>query len=209
MAVSAANTRRGIFLDKDGTLLQDVPYNVDPEKMVLARGAGEALRRFAEEGYYLFVISNQSGVARGYFPPTALRIVRWRLEGLLAPFDIELEGFYACPHHPDGVVALYARSCECRKPKPGLLLRAAASHRIDLEESWMIGDILDDVEAGCRAGTRTVLLDGPEVGGETEWLPGPGRTPTFTASNLEEAADLILTSPTERKEGRCDAIYSN
>ena len=205
MAVSTRPGRRAVFLDKDGTLLQDVPYNVDPAKMRLMPGAGPALRSLAEAGYRLIVVTNQSGVARGYFPPTALRTVQWRLEELLAPFDVQLHGFHACVHHPAGVVAPYAQECECRKPKPGLLL-AAAQDGIDLIESWMVGDILDDVEAGCRAGCRTILLDN---GGETEWRPGECRTPSLVAGTLSEAADAILRTPEERKEARCEAIYSN
>lgn len=205
----AMNRRPAVFLDKDGTLLEDVPYNVDPALMRLMPGVGRALRRLAAAGFALIVVSNQSGIARGYFPPTALRTVRWRLERLLEPFDVRLAGFHACLHHPDGIVAPYARECTCRKPKPGLLLQAAETVGIDLRESWMVGDILDDVEAGCRAGCRTVLLDGPLVGGETEWLTGECRTPDFTAASLEAAADSILSSPEERKGAGCDAIYSN
>lgn len=209
MAVTAGRPRRAVFLDKDGTLLEDIPYNVDPAQMRLTPGAGPALRRLQDAGYLLIVVSNQSGVARGYFPPTALRGVRWRLEALVEPFGVRFAEVSFCVHHPDGVVAPYAHECDCRKPQPGMLLRAARRHAIDLPRSWMIGDILDDVEAGCRAGCRTVLLDGPEVCGETEWLPGECRTPTHTADSLPAAVDAILALPPTRKEERCDAIYSN
>jgi D,D-heptose 1,7-bisphosphate phosphatase len=181
-------SNRAIFLDKDGTLLEDVPYNVDPGRMRLTAGAAEGLGRLHRLGYRLLVISNQSGVARGYFPEEALVAVEARLRELLDAVGVPLAGFYYCPHHPKGSVAAYAVACACRKPQPGLIRRAAAAHAIDLGQSWFIGDILDDVEAGRRAGCRTVLL---ETGHETEWLLSPERTPHYRAADLAEAARII------------------
>jgi D-glycero-D-manno-heptose 1,7-bisphosphate phosphatase len=180
---------RAIFLDKDGTLIENVPYNVDPERIRLLPGAADGLRSFHAAGYELFVITNQSGVARGYFDEEALGAVETRLRQLiLAETGVPLAGFYYCPHHPAGVVARYSCDCTCRKPGPGLILRAAAEHGISLGASWVIGDILDDIEAGNRAGCRTVLIDN---GNETEWLAGPWRRPHLTALNLARAACLI------------------
>lgn len=178
---------RAVFLDKDGTLVEDVPYNVDPARIVLTGGAGEGLRRFARLGYRLVVVSNQPGVALGRFPEAALHAVGERLAALLEEEGVQLAGFYYCPHHPHGCVPGYARTCTCRKPYPGLLERAAARHRIDLRASWMVGDILDDVEAGRRAGTRTILLDN---GNETEWQLSPLRMPDLVVPNLHAAAML-------------------
>lgn len=180
--------RPAIFLDKDGTLLEDVPYNVDPQRMQFTQDAETGLRTLAER-YRLVVVSNQSGVARGYFPEAALAGVEQRLREMLARCCVRLDGFYYCPHHPQGTVAQYARRCECRKPMAGMLLKAARDLDIDLNQSWLIGDILDDVEAGRRAGCRTVLLDN---GHETEWRRSPLRRPDLTASDLHEAALLIL-----------------
>jgi D-glycero-D-manno-heptose 1,7-bisphosphate phosphatase len=179
---------KAVFLDKDGTLIDDVPFNVDPQRIRLAPQAGPALRLLRGAGYALFMASNQSGVARGLFPARALDAVRRRIESLLAEHDARLDGFYFCPHHPDGSVARYAIACECRKPLPGLLRRAARDHGVALDRSWMIGDILDDIEAGRRAGCRTVLIDN---GNETEWLDGPYREPTTVAENLLQAAVAI------------------
>lgn len=179
MAVSAAGA--AIFLDKDGTLIDDVPYNVDPGRITLAPGAVAGLRRLSRLGYRLLVVSNQPGVAQGRFDIGALEPVRQRLAQLLSEQGAHLEGFYYCPHGPD-------EGCACRKPLPGMLLRAAAEHRLDLAASWMIGDILDDVEAGARAGCRTILIDN---GNETLWLRSPLRTPTWIASDLDAAAQLI------------------
>lgn len=179
---------RAVFLDKDGTLIEDVPYNVDPERIQLTQGAIEGLSVLST-GYQLIVITNQSGVARGYFPESALVPVEKRLRQMLAEFAISLSGFYYCPHHPEGIVESLAIACSCRKPEPGLLLRSAVEHSIDLAQSWFIGDILNDVEAGRRAGCRTILIDN---GNETEWQLSPQRTPHYTVTNLAEAAQLIM-----------------
>ncbi|MGB3296549.1 MAG: HAD family hydrolase [Phormidesmis sp.] len=175
-----------IFLDKDGTLIHDVPYNVNPSLITLAEGVRSGVQRLHSAGFELIVITNQSGVARGYFPESALPAVRDKLESLL---EVSLTGFYYCPHHPQGTVARYATACECRKPEPGLLLKAAADHAVDLSRSWMIGDILNDVEAGHRAGCRSVLIDN---GNETEWILSPARSPEIRAANFTQATNAIL-----------------
>jgi histidinol-phosphate phosphatase family protein len=180
-----------IFLDKDGTLIEDVPYNVDPERIRLAPGAEEGLRLFHAAGYRLIVITNQSRVARGLFSEWALLAVHERLVRLLEAVGVPLGGSYYCPHHPDGQVPRYSIACACRKPQPGLIAAAARDHRIDLARSWFAGDILDDVEAGRRAGCRTVLIDN---GNETEWKRSPLRLPHHVAADIGEAARLITKS---------------
>lgn len=186
MALSAA-----IFLDKDGTLVHDVPYNVEAGLIRLRSDAGRALARLREAGYALVLVTNQPGVARGLYEETALDAVWTTLAEQLAPFGVAFDAIYYCPHHPQGSNRRYAYPCSCRKPAPGLLFRAAAEHGYDLPRSWLIGDILDDIEAGRSAGCRTVLLD---VGSETEWRPGAWREPHFTASSLSAAADCILAA---------------
>jgi D,D-heptose 1,7-bisphosphate phosphatase len=176
---------RAVFLDKDGTLVDDIPYNVDPALLTLAPNAGAALRRLRSLDYRLYVVSNQSGVARGRFDEAALGPLFARLEAMLAAEGVALDGVFWCPHHPEGVVARHAIECACRKPRPGLLRQAAALHGIDLAESWMVGDILDDIEAGRRAGCRTALIDN---GNETEWLLTSQRMPHVSAPDLLAAA---------------------
>jgi histidinol-phosphate phosphatase family protein len=183
--------RRAVFLDKDGTLIEDVPYNVDPQRIRLTPRAAEGLQALNRAGYRLIVVSNQSGVARGYFAEGALAAVERRLRELLAEASVPLAGFYYCPHHPQGKVAAYAVACDCRKPAPGMLLRAAAEHGLDLRRSWLVGDILDDVAAGRAAGCTTVLLDS---GHETEWLLTPARQPHHRAADLAEAAAIITSA---------------
>jgi D-glycero-D-manno-heptose 1,7-bisphosphate phosphatase len=171
--------KRAVFLDKDGTLVENVPYNVDPGRMRLSPGV-EALARL--EGFEFFVISNQPGIALGKFSEEMLNAAARHLRGLLAAKGVDLTDFLYCPHSP------YA-GCACRKPAEGLLRRAAAEHGLALGESWMVGDILDDVEAGWRAGCRTLLIDN---GNETEWRHGQGRVPHAVAPDLAAAAARIL-----------------
>ena len=177
-----------MLFDKDGTLLEDVPYNVDPARMRFAPGAREALTLLAARGLRLFVVSNQSGVALGRFPYEALGEMEAHLRRMFEACGVTLAGAYWCPHHPEGLIAQYAHRCACRKPAPGMLLQAAREHGIDLAASWFVGDILDDIEAGTRAGCRTVLIDN---GNETEWVSGPDRVPTLREPDLLCAAQAI------------------
>ena len=184
-------TNRAVFLDKDGTLIEDVPYNVDPELIKLTRGAIEGLQLLYTSGYKLIVITNQSGVARGYFPLADLVAVEERSRQLLAAEGVMLDGFYYCPHHPDGVTPEFAIACNCRKPEPGLLVRAAVEHNIAMQKSWFIGDILNDVEAGRRAGCKTILIDN---GNETEWQLSELRVPHYIVVDLAAAAQVIMSA---------------
>ena len=177
-----------MFLDKDGTLLTDVAYNVDPRRMRLAPGGRAALTILGSTGMPLIVVSNQAGVAHGRFTEAALKPVELKLARLFADCGARLAAFLYCPHHPDGSVRDYAVACDCRKPAAGMLKRAAAELNIDLASSWMVGDILDDVEAGRQAGCTTILVDN---GNETEWRRSALREPHFSVAGIDEAARLI------------------
>ena len=183
---------KAIFLEKDGIFVDDLPYHlelrVEPRRIRLGSGAGPALRLLARLDYRFFVVSHQPGIAYGRVPESAMEAVGDRLTDLLFRENLTLEGFYYCPHDPLATLAPYAIECHCRKPHPGLLLKASFEHMIDLRASWVIGDVLHDVEAGNRAGCRTVLLDN---GKESEWRVGPRRIPTRIAPDLYAAAVLI------------------
>ncbi|HEX8989692.1 MAG TPA: HAD family hydrolase [Rhodocyclaceae bacterium] len=199
MAVDARKgAPRAVFVDKDGTLVRDVPDNVDPARIELMPGAAPALAELRGAGYAIVLVSNQGGVARGAFSEDELEAVWQRLAELLAPHGVALDAVYYCPHDPAGSDPRYAVACRCRKPQPGLIWRAAADHGYELARSWLVGDILDDIEAGNRAGCRTILLD---VGGETEWLPGPWRRPTCVVHSFGEAAQHILFPREGRRAG--------
>ncbi|SHH41924.1 D-glycero-alpha-D-manno-heptose-1,7-bisphosphate 7-phosphatase [Pollutimonas bauzanensis] len=177
-----------IFLDKDGTLLADVPYNVDPGRMHFAPGALAGLACLGRSGLPLIVISNQAGIALGKFTAHDMAPMVRQMERMFLLAGAALRGFYYCPHHPQGTVPAYARECACRKPAPGLLRRAAQEHAIDLGASWFIGDILDDVEAGRRAGCNTLLIDN---GNETEWRINEWRVPDRIERNLGDAGRWV------------------
>ena len=177
-----ATSRPAIFIDRDGTLIEDVPDNVDPQHLRFTRDAIEGLMLLQAYGYALVVVTNQPGVGLGMFDDAALESLHAHMRAQLAEHGVVLAGVYACSHKPGA-------GCGCRKPEPGLLLRAAADLDLALERSWLIGDILDDVEAGCRAGCRTVLLD---VGNETVWRDSPRRRPNLRAPTLFEAAREII-----------------
>lgn len=179
---------KAIFIDKDGTLIPDIPYNVNPDLITLQEGVIEGLKLLKAQGYKFFMVSNQSGVARGYFGEEALAGVKQKVQQLLEADDIEFDDFYWSLNHPQGTVEKYTVACNFRKPKPGMLLQAAEEHQIDLQQSWMIGDILNDVEAGKRAGCQTVLI---ENGNETEWVEGEFRIPDYKAKNFFQAAVYI------------------
>jgi D-glycero-D-manno-heptose 1,7-bisphosphate phosphatase len=151
--------QQALFLDRDGTLVHPGHYPSRPEDLHLYEGIGPALRVLQEAGFRLVVITNQAGLARGYFTEPDLRRMHDHLVNELAGLGVRLDGIYYCPHHPEGVVAELAIRCDCRKPQPGMLLKAADDLDLDLQRSWFIGDTLDDVEAGNRVGCRTTLVD--------------------------------------------------
>jgi len=188
-----------VFLDKDGTLIPDVPYNVDPELIVLQDNTIEGLKKLKSKGYLLIVVSNQAGIAKGLFKEVALDGVKGKLQELLRSKGIELDGFYFCPHHPEGTVKEFSIDCNCRKPKAGMFLKAARDFNIDLSQSWMIGDILHDVEAANRAGCKSILIDN---GNETEWYINEFRKPDYMANNINDAANHILYTKTKQVHER-------
>lgn len=175
-----------VFLDKDGTLLVNVPYNVDPALVRFTANAFEGLRTLVAAGWPLVMITNQSGLASGRFGLAQYEhLQRTIAQRLREEAGIVLAGWYTCPH-----AATRPPACRCRKPAPGLLHEAAALHGIDLARSWMVGDTLDDVEAGRRAGCSAVLV---ETGGETEWqITPPWREPHHRCADLLAAARVIV-----------------
>jgi histidinol-phosphate phosphatase family protein len=185
--VPAPRQRVAVFIDKDGTLIDDVPYNTDPRCVRFTPLALRGLQRLAHQGFALFVVTNQPGLSDGRVSHAAFAAMRMHIERRMHDeAGVALDGWYVCPH-----AAAVPPACTCRKPGPGLLQRAAAEHGIDLARSWMVGDILDDVEAGRRAGCFTVLLD---VGNETVWHLTPDREPHHRCADLNAAASLITAA---------------
>jgi histidinol-phosphate phosphatase family protein len=158
-----------VFLDRDGILDEPVADPVDgrPESPLraadvrLVDGAAEGCRRLTDAGFLLVVVSNQPGAAKGKATMDDLWAVHARVAALLEDEGVEIDDWRYCFHHPDAVAEELRGPCDCRKPAPGMLLAAAAAHAIDLPASWMVGDRDSDVEAGARAGCRTVLVEHP------------------------------------------------
>jgi histidinol-phosphate phosphatase family protein len=150
-------SRAAVFLDRDGTIIADAGYISDPEDVVLLDGVCEGLQELRQAGYALVIVSNQSGVARQLITPRELCAVHERVLAELVSRGVGIDGAYYCPHCPDD-------SCDCRKPLPGLLLRAAADLEIDLRRSFCVGDSRRDVEAGRSAGCTTILLGADDAG---------------------------------------------
>jgi D-glycero-D-manno-heptose 1,7-bisphosphate phosphatase len=150
--------REAVFLDRDGTVIEEVRYLGDPAQVRLIPGAAEAIRRLNDAGVLVVLVTNQSGVARGYFPESRVWDVHARLAELLAERGARIDAYFYCPHHPTEGVGRYRVACECRKPRPGLLLAAARQLDIDLARSWVIGDKPCDAEAGAAAGCRAILV---------------------------------------------------
>jgi len=187
-------TRPAVFLDRDGTINEQMGYINHLDRFVLLPGVGLAISRLNRAGLPVVVISNQSGVARGYFPEELVRLVNRKMVELLSQEGAELDGIYYCPHHPRAEIEAYRRDCHCRKPKPGLLLQAAADLHLDLGRSFVIGDRAEDLETARAVGAKAVLVLTGYGRGELEYvLPGRSVQPDFIAESLAEAVDRLLT----------------
>ena len=147
-----------VFLDRDGTLNEEVNYLHRPEDMRLLPGVPQALARLKEAGFKLVVITNQAGVARGYYREEDVKALHQYMNGLLADFGAEIDGFYYCPHHPVHGIGDYKKNCLCRKPGIGMFLQAEEQFAVDKAHSYMIGDKLLDTRAGQNYGVFSVLV---------------------------------------------------
>ncbi len=180
--------RKAVFLDRDGTVIEERNYLSDPEQVQLIDGAAEAVRALSEAGYLIVLVSNQSGVARGYFTEEDVQAVNRRVCSEIEKRGAGLDAVYYCPHYEKGSVAEYAVACGCRKPKAGMGIRAAAEHDIDLSESYMIGDKPSDVEFGRNCGMRNAFLVSTGHGAGQETGGGYG----IMTKDIGEAAQYIL-----------------
>ena len=168
---------RCVFLDRDGTIAKDVPYCANPEHFQLLPRAGAGIKQLNNAGFKVILITNQSGIGRGYFTAVALDLVHEKMKADLAVHGAHLDGIYYCPHHPD-------ENCDCRKPKPKLILQASEEHHIDLARSYFVGDTANDIAAGKAAGCTTVLIaqNGQAIQSQ----------PDYVVNNFLEASKLIV-----------------
>jgi D,D-heptose 1,7-bisphosphate phosphatase len=185
-----------VFLDRDGTINEEVGYLDSLDKFKIIPCAYEAIRLINESGMKVVVISNQAGVARGLFTEDFVKITHEHLLATLRQKKAHIDNFYYCPHHPTEGIEPYRQNCNCRKPAPGMLLRAAQDLNIDLTRSYLVGDRFNDMEAGKKIGVRGVLVktgfgqgllqdDGPDVA-------TPENKPDFIAADILEAVKWIL-----------------
>ena len=183
---------KAVFLDRDDTLIEDPGYINDPDQVKLLDGTAEALIELKNLGYKLVVVTNQSAIARGIVTEKVLADIHERMRQLLAEKNAFLDDIYYCPYHPEGVVPKYRKESNYRKPNPGMLLEAADDMNIELGESWCIGNSSSDVQAGSRAGCKTVLIDKPSHHREAGSHMSPdGASPDYRAVNIKEAVNII------------------
>ncbi len=184
---------RAVFLDRDGTICEEVGFLSTIEQMRLLPRSGAAVKMLNEGGFKTIVITNQSGVARGFFPESRLEELHRELQRQLGEEGATLDGIYYCPHHPSEGDPVYLQVCNCRKPFPGLLLKAAADLGLDLKASFMVGDHFSDVECGQSVGAKTILVltghGDKTLEGKGDW-PLP---PSFIARDLWEAVEWIFS----------------
>jgi len=186
---------RAVFLDRDGTLNREVDFLTDPAQLELLPGVADGLSRLARDQWLLCVVTNQSGVARGLVSETSLAEIHDHLRELLAHEGAHLDWIGHCPHHPDHGPADLRRVCDCRKPEPGLIQRAAAELNIDLARSWMVGDSARDLEAGRAAGCHSILVGTGNGTRTLEAMETNEQESLLATPDFKGAVDLILKDP--------------
>ena len=186
-----------VFLDRDGTINEQMGYINHLSRFRLLPGVGQAIRLLNEHGLPVVVVTNQSGLARGYFPESLLAEVHEAMRRQLALEGARIDGLYVCPHHPEAKDARFRLNCACRKPKPGLLEKAAADLRLDLRRSFMVGDRWSDLRCGAAVGATNILvLTGYGRGDLVHVGPGQPVQPDHVAEDLLAAAQWIIARNT-------------
>ena len=191
---AGVGSRPAVFIDRDGTLTDEVGYVNHPKRLRLLPRSAEAICRLNDAGVAAVVVTNQAGIARGYFSEDVLHAVNAELVTQLGQAGATLDGIYVCPHHPTEGAPPYRRSCDCRKPAPGLLVRAAEDLDLDLGRSVMVGDKPSDLEVAPKVGARSVLVLTGYGLGEWEYRREHfGVTPDHVADDLLDAVEWALT----------------
>lgn len=184
--------RRAVFLDRDGTLNVEAGYIKDPKDFRLYPWTAQAVRQINQSRMLAIVVTNQSGIARGFYPESTVLAMHDKLQALLAAEGAHLDAIYYCPHHPTAGINEFALDCNCRKPKPGLLLGAAERYGIDLRSSYMIGDKALDVQVGRAAGATALLLRTGYGIGEIQQLGAEQIGADHIADTLLDAVEWIF-----------------
>ncbi|SHI56630.1 D-alpha,beta-D-heptose 1,7-bisphosphate phosphatase [Malonomonas rubra DSM 5091] len=182
-------SKRAVFLDRDGTINVEKDYLIDPAEFEFIPGVPEALQKLQQAGFLLVVVSNQSGVARGYFGLDDVDRLHAHMKVLLKEYGVVLAGVYICPHHPTSGVGKYKIECDCRKGEPGMLLQAARELDIDLPKSFMVGDKDADFQAGSAAGCSSILV---RTGHGEKWVQKAHENNVPAVADLPAAVEKIL-----------------
>ncbi len=185
--------KKAVFIDRDGTINEDRGYINHEDRFELLSGAAEAIRMLNNNNFLVFIVSNQSGLARGFFSDEVLDKVHQRMKKLLSQKNAHYDALYYCPHHPDGIVEEFRKDCECRKPKTGLFKKALNEFDFDIKNSFMVGDKPSDIEFGKRCRLKTIMVLTGYGKGEFfyrrhNWTVRPD----YIADNLASAVELIL-----------------
>jgi D-glycero-D-manno-heptose 1,7-bisphosphate phosphatase len=194
-----------VFMDRDGTISEEVGYLNELNQLRLIPKSVEAIKLINESGLMAIVITNQSGVARGYFTEEMVHRVHEKMEKLLDERGVHLDGIYHCPHHPEGVVESYRKTCNCRKPASGLLKEASKDHGIDLAASYIVGDKLIDIELAYKVGAKGILVLTGYGKDELEKINDvPEIRPAYVADTLFDAAKWIINDFGVKGDGNPD-----
>jgi D,D-heptose 1,7-bisphosphate phosphatase len=186
--------RRAVFLDRDGTLIEESGYLDRLERLIFFPFSVDAVRVLNHAGFAVVIVTNQAGIARGIVKESFVGDAHRHIAARLEAGGARIDGFYYCPHYPTGVVEKYRTACDCRKPQPGLLLKAATDLDLDLGRSFVVGDRWHDLAAGHAVGARGVLVR-TGLGHRAETSPEPGTVPDAVVDNLMDAAAWILQRP--------------
>ena len=173
-----------VFLDRDGVLIHDYGYVHKVQDVKLFEDVGPSLKKLKQKGFILIVVTNQSGVARGYFNLDDVEKCHQEIASQLSHFDVAIDRFLTCPHHPKGTVTNYSKVCDCRKPAPGLIDIAIQDLEIDLTRSFMVGDKCSDIDCGSARGLKTIQIDRGQYPLHQE--------PGFLARSFSEACNYII-----------------
>jgi D-glycero-D-manno-heptose 1,7-bisphosphate phosphatase len=183
----------GVFIDRDGTISEEVGYINHLSRFQVYPWSAEAIRNLNRKGLKAIIVTNQAGVARGYFEESLIHEVHQKLREEMKKSGAYLDAIYYCPHHPTVGKPPYRLDCDCRKPKPGMLLRAADEFEIDMKQSYVIGDRYSDVELAHNAGTKCILVLSGYGVGEYEYHRQDWKfQPDWVAKNLLESTEIIL-----------------
>lgn len=199
MLIDRQKAGSAVFLDRDGTINEQMGYINHISRFQLLPGVAAAIARLNRAGMPVVVVSNQSGLARGYFPESLLTAVHDKMHALLAREGAKIDAVYFCPHHPEAKMEQFRLDCRCRKPKTGLLEQAARELCLDLSSSFMVGDRWSDLRCGAAVGCRTVLVLTGYGRGEAVWIgPDQDLQPNCMAEDLDDAVTWILQQKSAR-----------